>query len=249
MKTFIILLSLMLSAACFSQEAADSFKSSLSGEIGGIGGDQQGISMKVGLDVSSGDFYKISGSLGRASQGYLTVGHVDALLKKGIPLGESKRVSLVLGYSPLSVQSSSALNRTEAILTPAAGVKLPATELIYTFSPLASVAERESGTRYKAMVHGIQLEQDIGEILKIISSYKFVDKNDVKYKNLQNKLELTLGSGWKVYGFYDWENLGVRPPAGQSSLERSFNNKVNLTTAGIGVKIPIGPINNNARKQ
>lgn len=230
MKLFISLLCLFFSASLMAQSESSELDANFSGRLGGVSGTKEGVHVGVGVDVSSGDFYKISGSLGRQSHDYLTVGHVDALLKKNFKLGKSDTF-FVLGYSPISLQSSSISHRTEALLTPKVGLQGSKTLVLYSFSPLASVTNRSSEANYRVMMHGMEFEQEIGDIFKVLSTAKLANKSSVKYFNLNNQVEFKLNPAIKLYGFYDLESMKEI-----NDSERS----IKLSTAGVGIKLAIG---------
>lgn len=229
MRVFISFICLFFATLSFAQTKPSDLEADFTGGLGLVNGSKEGVHIGMGVEVEKGDFYKFSGYIGRESHDYYTVANIDALLKKNIKLGKSNTF-LVLGYSPISLQSSSIANRTEALLTPKLGLSGKKTLVLYSFSPLASVSDREVGNHYKVFVHGLEFEQDIADIFKIFSSAKFAKENEVQYFNLKNQLQFELNPNIKLYGFYDLEEMEVI-----NDTDRS----VKQSTFGLGVKVAI----------
>lgn len=229
----VVLLALSMSPLGFTQETDFNVKA---GAV--VSGSKQGATASLGIATQSKG-YKISGSIGRQSHDYLVVGDVDALLKKEIQIGSSKN-SFVLGYSPISLQSSSILNRTEALATPKVGMTRPKTLILYSISPLASITQRETGQTHKAIMHGVEVEQNIGELLKLWATVKVSSKDGISYFNSNNQLVFKMNDNLKIFGFYDSEMLKGLGTNVVNNERNPFPIKLDQTTVGVGVKLTIG---------
>lgn len=239
MLKFLVASSITLISILPSGYAQDSaIQSAFTASGAAISGSEKGPSLKVGFDVRSGSLFKIDGSVGRESANYRSVGHIDTILKREVPLADDKDIVLVLGYSPITVRSTSTLNVTEALFKANMGVALKdlRTRLLYSVSPLSSITDRSGQLgSHAALIHGFSVEQDIGNIAKISSQLKLSGADDVSYMSSQSKVEVPVSGKFILYGFYEVDRLQSNSPS-ISSIERSAT-KSNLTTVGAGIKI------------